>query len=100
MRKFLIMSAVAAAFGLVAMAAPADASARISKSVATEKTSQIDLSARRYYRRYGHRYRHYYRPYYARPYYYPYSYYGPGYYPYRYSYPYYRRPGLYFGFGF
>ena len=98
MRKFLIVSAVAAAFG-VAMAAPADASARIGKSVAAEKATQIDLSARRYHRRYGHRYRHYYRPYYARPYYYPYAYYGPGYYPYRY-YPYYRRPGFYFGFGF
>ena len=99
MRKFLIASAAAAAIGLLALSAPADAASRKSAGVANAQSVQIDLSARRYYRRYHYYRRHYwYRPYY----YYPYRYYyGPRYYyPYPYYYPYYyRRPGIYFGFG-
>jgi hypothetical protein len=85
---------------------------------ATEKVRHRRYGYRRYgYRRYGYRpyyYRRYsYRPYYGygyrypyyRPYYggygYGYPYYG-AYYGYGYGYPYrfYRRPSIYFGFGF
>ena len=102
MRKVLIMGAVIAALGLFAMSAPVDAATRNAGGIANAQT--IQLSAHRYYRGYYHRrYRyyggyHYYRPYryygYYRPYYYRPYYYG----AYDY-YPYYRRPGIYFGFG-
>ena len=107
MRKILI---VAAAVSLFAMFAPADAATRNAAGAANAQAVQMDLSAHRYYRR--HYYRGYYRPYYRRyygPYYRPYRYYRPYYYPDpyyygpRYYYPYggyyYRRPGIYFGFG-
>jgi hypothetical protein len=98
MRKFLILTAAAAALGLFAMSAPADAANRKASGVTATQAAQMDLSARRYrrhYRRYYY-YRRYYRPYY----YYPYPYYKPYYYPYRYYPYYYRRPGVYFYFGF
>lgn len=61
-----------------------------------EQATEFSDQRRRYVRRY-------YRPRYVRPYYYPYAY-RPYYSPYRsygyYGYPYYRRPGIYFGFGF
>jgi hypothetical protein len=109
MRKLLILSAAAAAIGLFALIAPANAAGRNSTGVANAQSVQLDLSAHRYHRRYyyhrhyryyGHY--HYYRRYYGGPYYYyPYPYYYRprayyyGYYPYYY----YRRPGIYFSFG-
>jgi hypothetical protein len=106
MRKFLILCVAAAALGLFAVSAPADATTRKAQAVTAGQAVQIELSARRYYRRHAYRY---YRPryryryyYYRRPYYYAYPYYyGPGYYRYYYPYGYYyRRPGIYFGFSF
>lgn len=100
MRKFLMLGATVAALGLLAVAAPANAADRKANGITAGQAVQMDLSARRYHRRYYRRY--YRRPYYYRPYYYrpyPYYYYGPRYYyPYGY-YPYYRRPGIYFSFG-
>ena len=95
MRKILILSAAAAALGLFAIFAPADAATRNAAGVANAQVVQMDLSARRYHRRY---YRRYYRGYYGGgPYYYrPYPYY---YRPYGYYPNYYQRPGLYFRFG-
>jgi hypothetical protein len=105
MRKFLILGAAVAALGLFAFA-PADAATRNAAGVANAQAAQMDLSARRYYRGHYHYYYrryhgpYYYRRYYGPRYYYPYPYYyGPRYY-YPYGYPYYyRRPGIYFGFG-
>ena len=105
MKKFLVLSAAAAALFLLAVSAPADAAARKAQSVTANQAVQIDLSARRYYRRHVYRY---YRPryrYYREPFYYAYPYYyAPRYYRYRYYYPnryyYYRRPGIYFGLSF
>ncbi len=108
MRKFFMLAAAVAAFGLFAVPAPADAATRKAAGVANAQSVQMDLSARRYYRHYyyqrHYRYygRHYGAPYYYRPYYYrPYPYYyGPRYYyPYGYYPYYYRRPGIYLQFG-
>ncbi len=49
MKKLLIVSAVAAAIGLLALPAPADAASRKSAGVPNAQSVQIDLSARRYY---------------------------------------------------
>jgi hypothetical protein len=105
MKKLLIVTMTAAAFGLIAAALPADAATRNERTAKTAQAGSLDLSARRYYRSYRRPVRRYYRRpyYYARPYVYPYRYYYGGYYPYRYYYPYayyYRRPVFYFGFGF
>ncbi len=100
MRKFLIVSAAVASLGLFALSTPADAASRNAAGVTAAQTVQMDLSARRYHRRYYRRYsrRYYGGPYYYRPYYYrPYPYY---YRPYGYNPYYYRRPGIFFGFGF
>ena len=96
MKKVLILCATLAAVGFFAAAAPASAAPGKAGGVANTET--LDLSAYRYHRHYYYRpYRHYYyRPYYYRPY--PY-YYGPSYYQYGYYPYYYRRPGIYFGFG-
>jgi hypothetical protein len=106
MKKFLILSAAAAALILFAVSAPADAASRKAQGATASQAVQVDLSARRRHRR--HVYRHYaprYRYYYGRPYYYAYRYYyGPRIYRYPYYYPYryyyYRRPTFYFGFSF
>ncbi len=100
MRKFLMLSAAAAALALFVMSAPTEAANRKAIGVTAGEAVQMDLSARRYYRR-SYYHRHYYYPrYYYRPYYYPYPYYyRPYYYPYGYYPYYYRRPGIYFGFG-
>ena len=101
MRKLLILSAAVAGLWVVAVSAPAGAADRQTDGIRNGQAVQADLSARRKHRRYVRRY--YVRRYYGGPYYYPYVYYpyayrhGP-YYPYR---PYYyRRPGIYFHFGF
>jgi hypothetical protein len=113
MKKLLIVTMTAAAFGLIAVALPADAATRNELTAKAAQAGPLELSARRYHRSYRrHVYRYYRRPvyryyrrpyYYARPYVYPYRYYYGGYYPYRYHYLYayyYRRPVFYFGFGF
>lgn len=127
MRSLLTFSAVGATLCVLAMAVPAGAAVRKVDGLQNGAAVSTDLSARRYYhRRYVHRYygyygRHYYGYYrpryygyygrryygprygygyyggYYRPYYYPYAYYGPSY---GYGSYYYRRPGIYFGFGF
>jgi hypothetical protein len=100
MRKLLALGVAAAALFVVAVSAPANAAVRNADGVQNGQAVAMDLSARRYHRRYVYRYGPRYG-YYARPYYYgyPYGYYPYGYYPYPYPY-YYRRPGIYFGFGF
>jgi hypothetical protein len=108
MRKFLILSAAAAALILFAVSLPADAASRKAQGLTAGQAVQIDLSARRYHRRHVYRYyrpRYRHRYYYGAPYYYAYPYYYvPRYYGYLYYYPYryyyYRRPGIYFGFAF
>ena len=114
MRKIVVLSAAVAGFALLAISAPADAAThKTADAAGVAQTVQMDLSARRYYRHYYyhrhyryygryHYYRRYYGgPYYYRPYYYsPYPYYyRPRYYPYGYYPYYYRRSGIYFGFG-
>lgn len=104
MRKLLGLSTAVAGLCLVALSAPASAADRKADGLRNDEGVAIDLSAHR--RRYAHRHyaRRYYGPrYYGEPYYYPRPYYGygPGYYSYGYApYPYYRRPGITFGFGF
>jgi hypothetical protein len=96
MRKILTLGAAAAALCAVAVLAPASAADRTSEGVHNGAAAQTDFSARRYYRHYSHRYyghRYYGRRYYGAPYYA----YSPRYYGYRHHY---RRPGVYFGFGF
>jgi len=108
MRKLLILGAAVAGLCAIAVSTPAGAADRQSDGLRNDPAVAIDMSARRY-RHHGYRHhyarRYYYgrpRYYYSRPYY-PYRYgYDPGYYSYGYApYPYYyRRPGVYFGFGF
>lgn len=104
MRKLLSLSTAIAGLCLIALSVPAGAADRKADGLRNDEAVGIDLSAHR--RRYAHRHytRRYYGPrYYGEPYYYPRPYYGygPGYYSYGYApYPYYRRPGITFGFGF
>lgn len=100
MRKLLALSVAAAALCVVAVSAPAGAADRQADGLRNDQAAQTDLSARRKHRRQVRRYHA--RRYYGGPYYYPYAYgYGPRYYnPYGYAPYYYRRPGIYFQFGF
>lgn len=99
MRKFLTLSAAVAVLCAVAVSAPASASDRAADGIHNGKAVAQTFSARwRHHYRYG-----YYRPRYWGPrYFYGGPYYG---YPYGYAYApryyrHYRRPGIYFGFGF
>ncbi|HXX26690.1 MAG TPA: hypothetical protein VEJ40_08540 [Pseudolabrys sp.] len=109
MKKLLILCAAISTLVLFAATAPADAASRQADGAKNGQTTELSAYRYRHYYRghYGYYHRHYYyrpyyRHYYYRPYYYyPYSYYyGPRYYyPYGYYPYYYRRPGIYFGFG-
>ena len=111
MKKLLILCAAISTSVLFAATAPADAASRQADGAKNGQTTELSAYRYRHYYHYrGHYgyyhrhyyYRPYYRHYYYRPYYYyPYSYYyGPRYYyPYGYYPYYYRRPGIYFGFG-
>jgi hypothetical protein len=105
--KVKLAVAAAALMGALAISATSQAAPLAGTGHATQ-TAKVDAMATEHvrYRRYGHRgygYRRYgYRRYGYRRYGYGYPYYQPYYGGYGYGYPYryYRRPRIYFGFGF